>query len=464
MTLPTATTSPGTGRTAYVALLALSTLGTLSSTIMTAPINEIARSLDATPSQIVVAVSAFTLAMVLASPLAGWTCERFGTKRVLLAALVLMVVAQLGASTSGSLVELVAWRALQGIACSAIPPAVQQTLARHWAHRRAQAMAAWASAIGVGQALGPPLGGAVADLLGWRAVFATHAALSIVLFVLVVWRVPTVRAGRPPMHVTGMTTLVVGVGALVVSFTWAGQGGSAVVGASLVGVGVAALVAHAVLALRSPRAFVPARLLIERRYRRSTAAAATSMACLGVVIVSTPLHLGRDWGLGPGAIGATTLALAAAITVFAPWSARLGRRWSPRSVLGGSLGVLATGMLLLAAVGSHEYRAVVLAGTVVVLALTGAAIGIVQAGSALGVMRSDAASGTSSGAALGIHNMMRFSGLAAGYAWVATTWPTGSLWWVYGGPVVLVGATLMVLAGPPAAPTEDATSTAGLTR
>ncbi len=456
MTARTDTTaSPDTGRTAYVVLLALSTLGTLSSTIMTAPINVIARSLDATPSQIVVAVSAFTLAMVLASPLAGWTCERFGTKRVLLGSLVLMVVAQSGAAFSGSLVELVAWRALQGVACSVIPPAVQQTLARHWAHRRAQAMAAWTSAIGVGQALGPPLGGAVADLLGWRAVFATHAALSVVLLVLVVWRVPTVRAGRPPLHVTGMTTLVVGVGALVVSFTWAGQGGSAVVGASLVGVGVVALVAHAALALRSPRAFVPARLLVERRYRRSTAVAATSMACLGVVIVSTPLHLGRDWGLGPGAIGATTLALAAAISVFAPWSTRLSLRWSPRSVLRSSLVALAVAFLLLAAVGSTDYRAVVLVGTVGVLILTGASIGVAQAGAALGVMRSDAASGTSGGAALGIHNMMRFSGLAAGYAWVATTWPTGSLWWVYGGPVVLLGATLLVLAGPPAVPIDD---------
>lgn len=453
------TSGSAPGRTAYVVLLASTSLGTLTSTIITAPINVIADGIGADTAGIVVAVSAFTLAMVLVSPVAGWSCERYGARRLLIASLGLMVLAQVGASTSGSLAELIAWRAIQGVACSVTPPAVQQILASAWPGRRAQAMAAWSSAIGVGQALGPPLGGAITDLLGWRAVFVVHGSLSLLLAVLIAWRVPDVPRGRPPMHVTGMVTLVVGVGGLTLAITWAGQDGALGPGLGLGVVGVLALVLHAVVANRSPQALVPPRLLAERRYLRSTAAAGAVMATLGVVVVATPLHLGRDWGLGPGAIGLVMLALAGSMAVSAPLTARLGGG-APRAALAVAATLLVVGVVGIALVSRAEYRPESLAATVVVLVATGCAIAAVQARAALGVMRSEVSSSPSAGSALGIHNMVRFAGLATGYAWVAITWPTGELLWVYAGPVVVLLLVLALLAGRPSAPTrlEEATS------
>jgi len=447
--------SPRAGRTAYVVLLASTSLGTLTSTIVTAPVNVIADGVGASAAGIVVAVSAFTVAMVVLSPVAGWLCARYGARRVLVGSLVLMLLAGLGASTSTGLAQLVAWRALQGVACSGTPPAVQQVLATLWPERRPAAMAAWASAVGVGQAVGPPLGGVIADLLGWRAVFWVHGLLSLTLALLIRLRVPDVPAGRPPMHVTGLATLVVGFGALTVALTWAGQGGSAVAPAGLAALGVLGLVAHAVLAHRSPHALVPLRLLVERRYLRSTAAAGAVMATLGVVVVATPLHLGRDWGLGPGVIGLVMLALAGSMALLAPLTARLGRR-SPRGALAASAAALLLGVAAVGAVGRAEYRPSALAATVVVLALTGVAVGAVQSRAALGVMRSEVAAGPSAGAALGIHNTVRFAGLAAGYAWVALTWSTGELALVHLGPVVLLLGLLALLAGRPAAPPPGA--------
>ncbi|WP_299049790.1 MFS transporter [uncultured Nocardioides sp.] len=439
------------GRTAYVVLLASTSLGTLTSTVVTAPVNVIADGVGASAAGIVVAVSAFTVAMVVLSPVAGWLCERYGARRVLAASLLLMLLAGLGASTSTSLAQLVVWRALQGVACSATPPAVQQVLGALWPGRRPQAMAAWASAVGVGQAVGPPLGGAIADLLGWRAVFWVHGLLSVLLAVLIRWRVPDVPPGRPPMHVAGMATLVVGVGTLAVAVTWAGQGGAPVLLVPLGAVGAAALVAHALVARRSPRALVPPRLLVERRYLRSTAAAGAVMATLGVVVVATPLHLGRDWDLGPGPIGLVMLSLAGSMALLAPLTTRLGRR-APRAALAVSALALLLGVAAVGAVGRVDYRPAALVATVVVLVLTGAAIGAVQSRAALGVMRSEVAATPSAGAALGIHNTVRFGGLATGYAWVALTWPTGELALVHLGPVVLLLGLLALLAGRPAAP------------
>lgn len=426
-------------RAAYAALLACSTLGTLSSTIISAPINVIAHAVGASASGIVLAVSAFTLAMVLCAPIAGWMCQRFGSRLVLGMSLGLMVLAQVGASVSESLWYLVLMRAIQGVACSAVPPAVQQVLGRHWPENRARVMAAWASAIGVGQAIGPPLGGLIADTLGWRWVFLTHASLSLILLVLVVTLVPSVPAVPTPLHVSGMMTLVAGVGALVGAFAWAGQHRSAVVGIALVLVGALALLLHVLIARRSERAFVDPGHLADPRFLAGTASAGTVMCALGVAITATPLHLGRDVGLGPGHIGLMMLSLAVPLTLFAPVTSRLSERYTPIGTMRVGLVVLAGALFALGLAFALDHDSLALA--VVLLAVAGCAIGAVQATSAHVLMTSSAAD---HGAALGVSNMIRFAGLAVGYSWVAATWSPDRLLLVYAAPVAVIAATWLL--------------------
>ena len=442
----------GPGRIAYLALLGTTTLGTLSSTIISAPINDIANDLGATASQILFAVSAFTVAMVVFAPLAGWLCERYGAKLFLLASLGLMTVAQLGAALSPDLGVLVLMRSLQGVACSAIPPVVQHALGTFWAARRGRVMATWASAIGVGQAIGPPLGGLVADATGWRSIFVVHAVLTVALALVLARFVPHMRPRRPPMHVAGMAALIGGVGSLVVAFTWAGQGGPLVLEIALVLFGLGLLALYHQLSRRSRQALVDPRLLVEARYLRSTVAAATVMASLGVVIVTVPLYLGRDLDLRPSVIGAITFALAAAMALFAPISSRIAERLTPRRVLHIGLVTLVVGPLLLAS--ASTVKGMGSPGWILaILLIIGCGIGAVQSSAAFGVMRSPAAE---RGSALGIHNMMRFAGLALGYAWVAATYPLGSLFLVYSGPAMLAAAAfLLTFIGPPAAPIQE---------
>lgn len=438
----TASLTPTPRRAAYAALLACSTLGTLSSTIISAPINVIARDVGASASGIVLAVSAFTLAMVLCSPLSGWLCQRFGSRAVLGGSLGLMMLAGAGASVSQDLGQLVLMRALQGVGCSAVPTAVQQVLGRHWPHNRARVMAAWAGAIGIGQAVGPPVGGLVADTLGWRWVFIVHAALSLLLLALVVTLVPPVRPAPTRLHVSGLLTMVVGVGSLVGAFAWAGQHRGPVVGVALVAVGALALLLHALLARRGDRPFVDPGHLVEPRFLAGTANAGTVMCGLGVAITATPLHLGRDVGLGPGSIGLVMLALAVPLAVFAPITSRISERCGAVTTMRAGLTVLAGGLVALGVTFSRDH--VSLALTVVLLALTGCAISAVQATSAHVLMTSPAAD---HGSALGVHNMIRFAGLAVGYSWVAATWSPDRLLLVYTAPLVVVAAAWL-LAGP----------------
>ncbi|QIX25559.1 multidrug efflux MFS transporter [Nocardioides sp. JQ2195] len=429
----------GPRRAAYAALLACSTLGTLSSTIISAPINVIAESVGASASGIVLAVSAFTLSMVLFAPASGWLCQRFGSRLVLGSSLAVMMLAGVGASLSQDLTQLVLMRALQGLGCSAIPTAVQQVLGRHWPENRARVMAAWASAIGVGQAIGPPIGGLIADGLGWRWVFVTHASLSLLLLALVVALVPPVAPSPTRLHVSGLMTLVVGVGSLVGAFAWAGQHRSWGVGVAFVVVGAVALLLHGMIARRSERAFVDPGHLADPRYLASTAAAGTVMCALGVAITATPLHLGRDVGLGPGHIGLMMLTLAVPLTLFAPITSRLSERFTAVRTLRVGLVVMSAALVGLGVAFALDQDSLLL--TAVLLAVTGCAIGAGQATSAHVLMTSSAAS---HGTALGVSNMIRFAGLAVGYSWVAATWSPDRLLLVYSAPVVLIAATWLL--------------------
>ena len=84
-----------------------------------------------------------------------------------------------------------------------------------------------------------------------------------------------------------------------------------------------------------------------------------------------------------------------------------------------------------------------LALAVVLLAITGCAVSAVQATSAHVLMTSSAAD---QGSALGLHNMIRFAGLAVGYSWVAATWAPDRLLLVYVAPVAVI-ALVWWLAG-----------------
>lgn len=439
-------------RVAYVVLLGTSTMGTLSSNIANAALHEIAEDLQVGPRQVVLVVSAFTLAMVLFAPVAGWLCDRWGARRFLVASLALMIVMQVGAALSPNLAVLVAMRAGQGIACSAIPPAVQRMLNRGWAANRARVMGAWASAIGVGQAIGPPLGGAVAGLWGWRAVFLAYAVLCAAFVVCVVLVAPAAPARRVGLHVPGTASLVAGVGALVTALTVAAQGWSGSVASALLVVAVLSLGLAGWAAHRSPLTFLDPALLREPRYLRSTVSAGVVMGVLGLVIVTVPLQLGREAGLAPGPIGLTMFVLALAMAVFAPVSSRLGERVTARRVLHLGLTSLVLGLPLLGWAASRATAGPAMAPLVATLVLVGCGIGAVQSISALALARSPAAA---LGTALGLHNMLRFAGLAVGYAWAAATFPRGELWLLYGGGSLVALAALVVTAGPPAPPVAE---------
>jgi MFS family permease len=425
-------------RLVLVALLGATVIGTLSNNILNVPLRQITREFHASVSAGVLVVSSFVLVLAAGMALSGWVGDRFGRSRTLAVALLLMVAAQVAAAVAPSLAVLVAVRAVQGLACSAIPPSVMGMLADIYpVQHRSRMMGAWAAANGAGQAVGPPVGGLLAQLWGWRSIFWVLAPLTaLVLFAG--RRLPPDRGRARPLHWPGAALLTLGATLLMTGVTVVPQRVVPVAVDVALGVaGLACLGLFVVVSRAADQPLIAPRLLIEARFLRSAIASFAQMFALLSVLVAVPLYVTGALGRSTATTGILVFALPAAMAVLAPLVGALSDRIGPRVVMRWGLVVLAASCLGLAWFTAGGARS--LPGLCGLLVAVGVGIALVQTPSATGATRSPAGR---TGAALGVFNMTRFGGSAFGAAWVAVLYPRGELLLLFAGVAVLLLAAL----------------------
>ena len=381
------------GPLARYLLLAVTVLGTMSNNIINVPLHAIADDFGQPTSSAVLSVSAFILVLAVAMPITGWFGDRFGPKRVLLLALLLMVVGQLAAAMAPSLGFLIGTRAVQGLACSAIPPMVMGMLVAFFPGQRLRMMGAWAAANGVGQAVGPPVGGLISDLLGWRSVFVIMAVASMAVLAGLARTVPRIE-GRPSrLHLVGALLLSSGAASLLLALTALSLASvTAWMSVVVAVIGVVLLGAFLLVSRNNPGAMIPPHLIIESRFMRSSLAAFAQMFTLGTVLVAMPLYLTGPLGLSLSQAGMLFFVLPLTMALVAPTVSGLSGRLSPRLVLRSGLmiiigGGLATGLIIGSSVDPQ-----VLWPVSVLMVTLGVGMALVQTPAAAGATRSPAGS------------------------------------------------------------------------
>jgi MFS transporter, YNFM family, putative membrane transport protein len=125
-------------------------------------------------------VTVSTLAVALTAPFTGTVADVLGRKRVIVAAMFVLVVPTLMVGLSTSLQALIFWRAVQGLV---LPPIFAVTVAYigdEWPTREAiTAAGIYSSASSLGGFSGRMVTGLLADFVSWRAGFI---ALAIIAF------------------------------------------------------------------------------------------------------------------------------------------------------------------------------------------------------------------------------------------------------------------------------------------
>ena len=148
---------------------------------------ELGASLGAAQQTMAAVLLAFGLGQLVLGPVA----DRIGRRPVLLAGLALYTVAAVGGALAGSIGQLVAWRALQGLGMASAVVCSRALLRDLFEPQDgARVMAFAMSGLGLIAIASPALGGVVTAAAGWRAALAVVAAVGAAALAYVAWQVP----------------------------------------------------------------------------------------------------------------------------------------------------------------------------------------------------------------------------------------------------------------------------------
>ena len=142
-------------------------------TIVNVALPAIQRDLHATISGLQWVIDAYTLVIASLLMLAGSTADRLGRRRVFQYGLALFTLGSLLCSLAPGIRGLVAFRVVQGLGASMLNPVALSIISNTFQERqaRARAIGVWGAVAGISLAIGPLLGGALTQNVGWRSIF-----------------------------------------------------------------------------------------------------------------------------------------------------------------------------------------------------------------------------------------------------------------------------------------------------
>lgn len=207
--------------------LAMLTIG-LDSTILNVAVPTLAVALHASNDQLQWFSAVYTLVLAALLLPAGTLGDRFGRKKLLLAALAVFGIASALCAWAGSPAMLIAGRALLGLGAAFMMPlsmGVLPTLFPGTAER-SRAITIWVTSTAVGLPLGPILGGWLLDHFWWGSTFLINVPLVAVGLVAVAMFVPETSSGNSRrLDVAGAVSSSLGLLALTYGFIEAGSKG-----------------------------------------------------------------------------------------------------------------------------------------------------------------------------------------------------------------------------------------------
>jgi EmrB/QacA subfamily drug resistance transporter len=323
----------------------------LDGTIVNVALPSIGHGLHSSVSGLQWTIDAYLLVLASLLMFSGSTADRIGRRKTFQAGLALFTVGSLLCSLAPGLGWLVAFRMLQAVGGSMLNPVAMSIITNTFTDPagRAKAIGVWGGVFGLSMALGPVVGGALVDSVGWRGIFWVNVPVGIAAIVLTALFVPESRAERPRRPDPLGQVLVI---AALASLTYAiiegpgsGWGSPRILG--FFGLAAVALV----LFLRyEPRRQDP---LIDPRFFRSapfsgaTVTAVSAMAALGGFLFLNTLYLQDVRGFRPLIAGLYLLPMAVAMAVCAPLAGRIvAKRGGRLPLMVSGIALIASGVLL----------------------------------------------------------------------------------------------------------------------
>ncbi len=302
-------------------------------------------------------VTAYTLASAVSTPIWGKLSDLYGRKGMFMASIVLFLIGSALAGTSGSMTELIAYRAVQGLGAGGLMVGAMAIMAEMVAPKdRGKMQGMFAAVMPVAMVGGPFLGGFITDYLDWRWAFYVNLPLGILaLFVVgATLNLPKRSPGKAVIDYWGAGLLTLGIGSLVLLATWGGTeyawGSWQIIGLGLLT--VAALAAFVWVENRVAEPILPLKLFKIRNFTLASVLAFMSGFAMFGAVSFLPQYQQIVQGASATNSGLLLLPMMAGVLVFSTVAGQLTSRtghYRSFPIIG--MGVMAIGTLLLTQLG-----------------------------------------------------------------------------------------------------------------
>jgi EmrB/QacA subfamily drug resistance transporter len=385
----------------------------LDITVVNVALPAIQKDLNADFSDIQWVIDAYALTLASLLLTAGTLGDLLGRRKVFAAGMVVFCAASLACGLSGSPLVLEIARGVQGIGGSTMFALTLALLAQEFQGReRGTALGIWGATTGAAVAIGPLVGGALVDGLGWEWIFFVNVPVGAAALTILFARVrETADPTGARIDWAGTVTFSASLFALVLGLVRSnaeGWGSTLIV--SLFVASAVLMLAFVLIELRVKAPMFQLSLFRKPAFIGADAAAFCLSASMFAMFLYLTLYIQNVLGYTPLQAGLRFLPVTLVSFVAAAASGNLTSIVPARFLLAAGLGLVGIGLWLMHGVTPADSWTTLLPGFIV----AGAGIGLTNpaiASSAIGVVPPQR-----SGMASGINTTFRQVGIATGIA------------------------------------------------
>ncbi|WP_313296162.1 multidrug transporter subunit MdtD [Diaphorobacter sp.] len=309
---------------------------TLDATIVNTALPAMATDLGESPLQMHSVIVAYSLAMAVLIPASGWLADRFGTRRVFMAAIALFAFGSVLCALSPNLSFLVAARVVQGLGGALLLPVGRLAVLRAFPREQFIRAISFVAIPGlVGPLIGPTLGGWMVEFASWHWIFWVNVPVGI-LGLLAARKYMPEGEPMPPRAFDLMGFVMLAGGMALVSLAVESMAGGGVRSASsliMLVFGLACLAGYWLHALKKPEPLFAPELFTVRTLRVGLLGNLFSRLGSSAMPFMMPLVLQVSLGYSPMHAGMMMLPTVLGSMATKPLVTRVVHHWGYRQVL-----------------------------------------------------------------------------------------------------------------------------------